>query len=526
MSKKGVNRWIVLFVLALTCGLIYQLPYLRYSYYDQMIAAFAVTNVQLGTFMTAYGLGSLPCYILGGIFAMKFSDKALLPAGTILTGAAGLWFATFPSYGATLFIHFFWAFSTSLIFWPAAINFVRGLGNSSEQGRLYGLFEGMRGICATVIGLGIVALFNAAMSELAGLRTVILTYSAINIGLGVILFFFVPNNKEEKKALAVAAGQSSLLKGFGAALKMPITWAATGIVFFTMMVFDCLGYTTPYLTGCLGATAAFAAAFGTIRTWGLQFVGGTTGGIIADKIGSSAKTLIGGFAIIVIGFVILNLLPVKSSMVWPAAIFILIFGTAPLCQPRCILRRSGRSPCSRQHQRRCGRYRFRHRLHSRCLYLHHHRLLPRYLSRHPRLPDHLLDGCGLRSRRPDLRSHCRSYHQKGQSPGGGRIISLYITSKAPLLIVTRGAFTYRYLSSRVSVCESLFVCEIYGKTAFVSLPQTRETPIKVLSLRGRIIPSSETVKTGQLFPWRKCRPFYGRKERCGVRTVPFCPESL
>ena len=45
MSKKGVNRWIVLFVLALTCGLIYQLPYLRYSYYDQMIAAFAVTNV-------------------------------------------------------------------------------------------------------------------------------------------------------------------------------------------------------------------------------------------------------------------------------------------------------------------------------------------------------------------------------------------------------------------------------------------------------------------------------------------------
>ena len=328
MSKKGVNRWIVLFVLALTCGLIYQLPYLRYSYYDQMIAAFAVTNVQLGTFMTAYGLGSLPCYILGGIFAMKFSDKALLPAGTILTGAAGLWFATFPSYGATLFIHFFWAFSTSLIFWPAAINFVRGLGNSSEQGRLYGLFEGMRGICATVIGLGIVALFNAAMSELAGLRTVILTYSAINIGLGVILFFFVPNNKEEKKALAIAAGQSSLLKGFGAALKMPITWAATGIVFFTMMVFDCLGYTTPYLTGCLGATAAFAAAFGTIRTWGLQFVGGTTGGIIADKIGSSAKTLIGGFAIIVIGFVILNLLPVKSSMVWPAAIFILIFGTA------------------------------------------------------------------------------------------------------------------------------------------------------------------------------------------------------
>lgn len=327
-NSKGMNRWVVLFFLALTCGLIYQLPYLRYSYYDQMLAAFELTHTQLGTFMTAYGLGSLPCYILGGLFAMKFSDKLLLPLGSILTGAAGLWFATFPSYGASMFIHFFWAFSTSLIFWPAAINFVRGLGSSSEQGRLYGLFEGIRGICATIIGLGIVVIFNAAASELMGLRSVILTYSAINIGLGVLLFFFVPNNKEEKKSLAAAAGQSNILAGFKDALKLPITWAATGIVFFTMMVFDCLGYTTPYLTGCLGATAAFAATFGTIRTWGLQFVGGVSGGMIADKVGSSAKTLIGGFVVIIIGFVILNLLPVKSSMVWPAAIFIMIFGIA------------------------------------------------------------------------------------------------------------------------------------------------------------------------------------------------------
>ncbi|HMM07438.1 MAG TPA: MFS transporter [Clostridiales bacterium] len=329
MSKsKALNRWFVLFILAIACGQIYQLPYLRYSYYDQMITAFAVNNTQLGTFMTAFGLGSLVCYLIGGVLAMKVSDKILLPTGMILTGAAGLWFATFPSYGIALFISFFWAFSTSLIFWPAVINFIRGLGTSAEQGRLYGLFEGLRGLTATAIGLVIVAIFNAAMSQMAGLRTVILTYAIIAIILGIIVFFIVPNNKEEKKALAAASNQSSLFAGFGQALKLPITWICAGIVFFTMMVFDCLGYTTPYLTGCLGASAAFAAAFGTIRTWGLQVVGGTTGGIIADKIGSSAKTLIGGFTVIAAGFVILNLLPVKSSMVWPAAIFILVFGAA------------------------------------------------------------------------------------------------------------------------------------------------------------------------------------------------------
>ena len=327
MSKKGLNRWFVLFILALACGLIYQLPYLRYSYYDAMLVAFDVTNTQLGTFMTAFGLGSLVCYLVGGVVAMKFSDKILLPIGQILTGAAGLWFATFPSYGIALFISFFWAFSTSLIFWPAVINFVRGMGESKEQGRLYGLFEGLRGITATAIGLGIVAIFNAAISDVAGLRDVILAYAIINIALGVITFFVVPNNKAEKKALAEASGQASLISGFGAALKLPITWIGCGVVFFTMMVFDCLGYTTPYL-GLLGASAAFTAAFGTVRTWGLQMVGGTTGGFIADKIGSSCKTLIGGFAVIAAGFIALNLVPVTSSMIWPVAILILVFGSA------------------------------------------------------------------------------------------------------------------------------------------------------------------------------------------------------
>ena len=192
---------------------------------------------------------------------------------------------------------------------------------------MYGLFEGLRGITATAIGLGIVAIFNAAISDVAGLRDVILAYAIINIALGVITFFVVPNNKAEKKALAEASGQASLISGFGAALKLPITWIGCGVVFFTMMVFDCLGYTTPYL-GLLGASAAFTAAFGTVRTWGLQMVGGTTGGFIADKIGSSCKTLIGGFAVIAAGFIALNLVPVTSSMIWPVAILILVFGSA------------------------------------------------------------------------------------------------------------------------------------------------------------------------------------------------------
>ena len=328
LTRSGVKRWFTLFVLSLCCGQIYQLPYLRYSFYDQMIAAFNANNTELGMFMSMFGIGSIICYLFGGIVAMKVSDKILLPAGMILTGLLGFWFATFPSYGIVLLIHFLWAFTTSLIFWPAVINFIRGMGSSSEQGRLYGLFEGLRGVTATIIGLLLVWIFSLAMTEVDGPRNVILTYAAIAVGLGIIAFFIIPSNGSKKKELRSQTGNNSLIKGFGQALKLPITWAACGMVFFTMMVFDCLGYTTPYLTACLGATAAFAASFGTIRTWGLQIAGGTLGGIIADKIKSSSKTIVAAFIVIAVGFGILNVLPVEESMVIIAAIFILIFGTA------------------------------------------------------------------------------------------------------------------------------------------------------------------------------------------------------
>ncbi len=327
-SQSGAMRWFTLFVLALSCGQIYQLPYLRYSYYDQMLSAFGVSNTELGMFMSLYGIGSIICYLLGGIVASKVSDKILLPSGMILTGLLGVWFAMFPPYGVVLVIHFLWAFTTSLVFWPSAINFIRGLGSSAEQGRLYGLFEGLRGITATLLGLVIVYLFSLATSEIDGLRNVIFVYSGIAVALGVLLFFIIPENGKEKKQLQEQIGSSSLLSGFGQALKLPITWIASGIVFCTMTTFICLGYTTPYLTACLGATAAFAATFATIRTYALQFVGGTFGGVLSDKIGSSSKTMIAGFAVIAIGFVALNLLPVNESMVWTASILILIFGVA------------------------------------------------------------------------------------------------------------------------------------------------------------------------------------------------------
>ena len=69
-TRKGVkNKWFILILLSAAVGLIYQLPYLRYSYYDAMLEAFGYSNAQLGNLMSAYGIGSVICYIIGGAVA-------------------------------------------------------------------------------------------------------------------------------------------------------------------------------------------------------------------------------------------------------------------------------------------------------------------------------------------------------------------------------------------------------------------------------------------------------------------------
>lgn len=325
-TKRTINRWVMLVILSAATGLLYQLPYLRYSYYDAMLEAFGYSNVQLGNLMSVYGLGSVICYVIGGVVADRFADKYLLMLGQVLTALGGFLFATFPSYPISLAISFFWAFCGALVFWPAVINYIKTLGSDSEQGRIYGLFEGLRGFITTVLGLGIVALFNYYASQSMGLRAVIICYAVINLVFGIMTFIFVPY---EKKSSVNESGQKvSVVQNFLIAIKLPAAWTITISIFCTMTCFICLGYMTPYLTGVMGATVAFAATIGTIRTWGLQIVGGAGGGVIADKIRSSSLTMTFAFIVIAAGFALYMILPTNRSMLVIATILMFAFGVA------------------------------------------------------------------------------------------------------------------------------------------------------------------------------------------------------
>lgn len=89
MSEKTNPKFARVFSLLLiivAASAVYELPYIRYYYYDVMMEALGVTHTQMGTMMSVYGIVAMICYFPGGWLADRLSCRKL--ASTLFPGRA------------------------------------------------------------------------------------------------------------------------------------------------------------------------------------------------------------------------------------------------------------------------------------------------------------------------------------------------------------------------------------------------------------------------------------------------------
>ena len=73
--SKNTKRFLLLLALGIAYGFMYVMPYMKSSFYDQMIAAMGCTNAQLGSLMTYYAVACTVSYLPGGWIGDKFEPK-------------------------------------------------------------------------------------------------------------------------------------------------------------------------------------------------------------------------------------------------------------------------------------------------------------------------------------------------------------------------------------------------------------------------------------------------------------------
>ena len=312
MSNKKYYKFLVLFILATGAGIIYQLPYIRETFYVPLQNALGLNNQQMGLLSSGYAAMATISYFLGGIIADKFSPRKLLTFSFLTSGILGLYFSTFPSFAICRIIFVLLGISTIITYWSALIKATRMLGDSSEQGRLFGLQEGIRGIMNAVLVFVMLGAFNMFADQTVGVAWAIRVCAIANILLGFAHWFLIKDTEEDKNRQGENVLQ--LLKGMGQVAKFPKTWLIVGVVFTAYSIYGLSAYIQTYMVDIHGLPVEYSAAIGGIR-YVIQCFGGILGGFFADKIGSRIKVILGGFIAIIISFLGYIFVPAGGSVI-------------------------------------------------------------------------------------------------------------------------------------------------------------------------------------------------------------------
>lgn len=287
MKDFGFKKLMIFFILSATVALAYQIPYLRYTFYDQMAAALGLNDTQMGVLATAVSLTSTLCYPIGGFFADRFSMKTLmcvtLGAFTVLSLA----FAFTTDYVILVGIHVLFGFFGIATLWSAYLTGLRALGDEDSQSRLFGSSEATRGIVQTLTAFVFLGLMGAAAAPAAGFRTVLIAGAVIT---GIILVLAVIFLPKESDGGAGEAGEEKERFSIKDVLTDKGVWLTIWIVCCAYVVWTLgNGYLTTYTVRVLGVSESLASTLGIIRSYIIVFLAGFIGGWALDRFSYKGK---------------------------------------------------------------------------------------------------------------------------------------------------------------------------------------------------------------------------------------------
>lgn len=306
MSPKNKNnKWLTFTIICMTCGVITELPYLRWALYEPLREALGQNNTQFGMSMSLFGTLAAILYIPGGWLADRFSHRKLFTVSSIGCGILGLWLSTMPSFAATMVIHALWAVTNIGMFWPTMTKAVSLLEEKDGQGKIFGFFEGARGVFVLVMWLGLMQVFE----KMGGITAVIIALSILSIACGIISFFFMEDNVGEG-----TSSNESVIKDMLTAIKTPSAWIVALVIFTIYATYSSSSYMQAYGQNILGMSAVAAGYVGILRKDVIRLVGAPLSGIISDKMGGRCTLLIGIFDILFIAsLIVLLVLPVGAE---------------------------------------------------------------------------------------------------------------------------------------------------------------------------------------------------------------------
>lgn len=324
-EENRVRRGLVLLALIAAGEAVFFLPFvLARVFRPTLLDVFGITNLELGTAFSLYGVVAMVAYFAGGPLADRFSARRLMAVALLATGLGGIVLAGFPTPRTMNILWAFWGMTTILLFWAAMIRATREWGGHSMQGRAYGLLDGGRGLLAALVATISVAVFAALLpgeassatpEELAtAFRGVIWVFTGITLGIAVLVWLFVPDSTPDSDT----GGRPNLtLEGVRAACRMPAVWLQALIVICAYTGYKATDDFSLLSRDALGFDDVQASTIGTLAFW-IRAAAAVTAGYLGDRIDAS-RVILWGFAILIGGCLL-----IASGVLVPGPAWMLI----------------------------------------------------------------------------------------------------------------------------------------------------------------------------------------------------------
>ncbi|WP_419938694.1 MFS transporter [Candidatus Palauibacter sp.] len=329
-----MKRGLVLLALIAAGEAVFFLPFvLARVFRPTLLDVFGITNLELGTAFSLYGVVAMAAYFAGGPLADRFSARRLMALALLATGLGGVVLAGFPTPRAMNLLWAFWGMTTILLFWAAMIRATREWGGQSRQGRAYGLLDGGRGLLAALVATASVAVFAALLprdaatatpEELAtAFRGVIWVFTGMTLGIAALVWILVPDSTPAGEAgdpqdpENPQTVQKLSLSGVRAACRLPAVWLQAVIVVCAYTGYKATDDFSLLSRDALGFNDVQASGIGTLAFW-IRAAAAIAAGYLGDRIDAS-RVILWGFAILIGGCLL-----IASGVLVPGPAWMLI----------------------------------------------------------------------------------------------------------------------------------------------------------------------------------------------------------
>lgn len=269
-----------------------------------LLDVFGITNLELGTAFSLYGIVAMIAYVPGGPLADRFSARKLMTAALLATAAGGLYFVQVPSLAGLTVLYGIWGCTTILLFWAALIRATREWGGDGGQGRAFGILDGGRGLLAAVLASASVAAFASllpgthetasAAEKASALTAIIWIFIGAAALAATLVWVFVPDAEVSDRD----EGRFSW-SHVGLVVRNPAVWLQGLIVVTAYTGYKAIDDLGLYAQDVFGFDQVRAAEVGTVAFW-VRPIAAVGAGWLGDRVGA-VPAILTAFAVMLVG---------------------------------------------------------------------------------------------------------------------------------------------------------------------------------------------------------------------------------